>query len=243
MSRTVDAGTATEPVARRWARRLETSDRLEVAVGHYLVVVPHPDDEVLMTGGLLCRLARLGAAVDVVAATFGGGAYPHRIDHDTLATIRRAEQEAALSELGIPLDRLIALGYRDGAVAATEDLLAEHLVAHGRSDTTVVAPWRHDGHPDHDAIGRAAECAAERLGCPLWRSLFWTWHRGDPAPAAATVALEFGHLDLTPAEVASKREAIGRHESQFVTPDADPVLHDGLIAPVGWSREYYLIDR
>jgi LmbE family N-acetylglucosaminyl deacetylase len=35
-------------------------------------------------------------------------------------------------------------------------------IAHGREHRTPVAfttPWQHDGHPDHDAVGRAAELA------------------------------------------------------------------------------------
>jgi LmbE family N-acetylglucosaminyl deacetylase len=54
------------------------------------------------------------------------------------------------------------------------------------------APWRHDGHPDHDAAGRAATIASAAAGAPLLQYLVWAWHWADPegddppGPNAAT---------------------------------------------------------
>jgi SAM-dependent methyltransferase len=58
----------------------------------------------------------------------------------------------------------------DGQVVGHESELTGWLVdllGDGR-DTALVAPWRHDGRPDHEAAGRAAASAARRTGSQLW---------------------------------------------------------------------------
>jgi SAM-dependent methyltransferase len=58
----------------------------------------------------------------------------------------------------------------DGQVVGHESDMTRWLVdllGDGR-DTALVAPWRHDGRPDHEAAGRAAASAARRTGSQLW---------------------------------------------------------------------------
>ena len=44
--------------------------------GRAVIVAPHPDDEVLGTGGLLARLGRLGRELRLVAVTDGTASHP-----------------------------------------------------------------------------------------------------------------------------------------------------------------------
>ncbi len=53
------------------------------------------------------------------------------------------------------------------------------IVGDGRH-TLLVAPWRHDGHPDHEAAGRAAAAAARRTGARLLEYPLWLWHHTAP---------------------------------------------------------------
>jgi LmbE family N-acetylglucosaminyl deacetylase len=138
--------------------------------GPVLVLAPHSDDEALGCGGVIARLAPK-TAVHVLYATDGrlspagpdGGPAP---DADALVADRRAEAEAAMALLGVPADQLRFLGLRDGGLSADQDRL-EAAVA-GAIDAlrprTVFAPFRHDQHPDHLAMHRAAVRALARSG-------------------------------------------------------------------------------
>jgi hypothetical protein len=43
-----------------------------------------------------------------------------------------------------------------------------------------LATWRGDGHPDHEAVGRAAARAARFVGATLWEFPVWAWHWARP---------------------------------------------------------------
>lgn len=223
-----------------WADLLGASEPWDPPQVTTMVVVPHPDDESLSTGGLLARLSAAGVETLVVAVTDGDAAYPGEVGGDRLASIRREEQSRALAELGVRAEAHRRLGFDDGGVAAREselattigDLVLEHRVAH------VVAPWTGDHHPDHEAVGRAALAAARSHGVAVTFGLFWGLTLED-APSDASVASR--ELRLRPEEVDVKARAIAAHVSQ--TTDAvvpEPVLHDGDLAVTRWPSEYYL---
>ena len=94
-----------------------------------------------------------------------------------LAALRRAESAAALALLGAGEAPGIRLGLPDGGLAGREADLVEVACARSvRPDDVVVAPWSGDGHPDHEACGRAARSVAARvLEYPVW-----TWHWARP---------------------------------------------------------------
>ena len=71
------------------------------------------------------------------------------------------------------------------ALADAEAIVAARLVdLIGDGDGTLVAaPWRHDGHPDHEAAGRAAAVAARRTDASLVEYPIWWWHWGAPDDA------------------------------------------------------------
>ena len=206
--------------------------------GRYVVVAPHPDDEVLTVGGLIGRLITIGAEVIVVSVTDGGNAYPQLVGHDELAARRRREQERSLDRLGVAPGHRRFLSIRDGSIASQEDALVHALTELLEPTTTIVAPWTHDVHTDHEAVGRAAERAALQSGCTLWYSLFWAWHADD---LDAFDDVDLIAVELNADERNSKAEALCCHESQLAVNGGEPVLSPSALGPAEWTVEYFVL--
>ena len=185
-----------------WGRTFEPF-RLD-GCSRLVVVAPHPDDEVLGVGGLMVLAAARGVEVTVVAVTDGEASHPGSptLAPSHLSMLRPGESEAALTDLGVPLPTL-RLRVPDGGVADHEDEVARRLAAvvaapagPGRTDgsgrerdrgdpgdpaaTWVVTTWRGDGHPDHEAVGRAGAAACATTGARLVEHPVWTWHWATP---------------------------------------------------------------
>ncbi|PFG68510.1 LmbE family N-acetylglucosaminyl deacetylase [Propionibacteriaceae bacterium ES.041] len=189
-----------------------------------VVVAPHPDDEILGVGGLLHLLARSGVPVTVLAVTDGTAApAPAGWSAQELGVRRSAESERACALLGLPAP--LRLGLQDGAVTADEAVLVELIAGHLDQQTICLSTWPQDGHPDHDACGRAAARAAAGVGARLLSYPVWWWHWGrpddptGPRPAARRVALPADLQQL-------KAEAVAAFTSQLEPPGPgrDPVL-------------------
>lgn len=86
-----------------------------------LVLAPHPDDEVLAAGGAIQEHLRKQHLVKIILVTLGDGQrrgllLPKR-HFLRLGERRYRESLAALEILGVPRDRVIALGYPDRTLA------------------------------------------------------------------------------------------------------------------------------
>jgi LmbE family N-acetylglucosaminyl deacetylase len=189
-----------------------------------LVVAAHPDDEVLGAGGLL---ARIGDA-EIVAVTDGEASHPGSlaVDRGELAARRRRETEEALRRLGVGRPVVHRLGQPDGAVdeVALTGVLCELL----GPDRWCVATWRLDGHPDHEAVGRAAARACRARGARLLEYPVWTWHWARPGDERVPWQ-RCRRLPLSPAEQAAKRDAVAAFESQIRPLGPDPA--DAAVLP------------
>jgi LmbE family N-acetylglucosaminyl deacetylase len=161
---------------------------LDVAACPEIVVVAaHPDDETLGFGATATMLAELGVRVQVVSATDGGASHPTHslLQRHHLEQIRRSELHRAVGILGLPTP--VSLGLPDGELVTHEDRLADlltEILATRPPGTWCAANWRGDGHPDHEAVGRAAAAATRRTGAVLIEYPVWMWHwaqPGDPA--------------------------------------------------------------
>lgn len=152
-----------------------------------VVVAPHPDDETLGLGAAAAQLVASGIDVQVVSVSDGGAARsaPTPLQRIRLESTRRNELLRATSLLGI--SSVLSLGLPDGQLAEHEDELAD-LLAEILSDvapgTWCAATWRGDGHPDHEAVGRAAAQACARTGVALIEYPVWMWHWASPADPA-----------------------------------------------------------
>lgn len=242
-----EAGTSEE----RWRERSEWGQAqslpsLESTGADRLVVVAaHPDDETLAAGGLMAVAARSGLEVLVVLLTDGEASHPdspttrphelagRRVDESRQA-LRRLAAAGTLERLGLP-DGCVA-DHEDAVVTALVDIIAE------RGDRTLlVAPWRDDGHADHDAAGRAAGVAAHRTDATLWEYPVWMWHWCDPAGAPWA---DLHMLSLPEEDQQAKREAVALHRTQVAPLTAatgdEAVLHDGMLAHFRRPFEVFL---
>ncbi|MGK2881063.1 MAG: PIG-L deacetylase family protein [Mycobacterium sp.] len=148
-----------------------------------VLVAPHPDDETLGFGATAALLRKAGVDVLVVSVTDGGAASPDQspFDRTQLERRRRYEVRQATGILGLP--EPISLSLPDGRVAEYEDQLVGTLTDLLRSrpaGTWCAATWRGDGHPDHEAVGRAAARAAQAVDSALLEYPIWMWHWAEP---------------------------------------------------------------
>jgi LmbE family N-acetylglucosaminyl deacetylase len=201
-----------------------------------VVVAPHPDDETLATGGLIVAQRSRGVEVKIVAVTDGEMAYG---DTPGLGQIREAEQEKALAILGVPSADVIRLRLPDSSVENFESSLVAALEKLVSPNTRIVAPWRRDFHPDHEACGRAAEYVSKNMDAHLTSYFFWTWHRGTPE---LLVNLNLAAMPLHEEQLRAKCRALREHRSQFHWQQADPILPESLLAPARRAFEVFLAD-
>lgn len=214
-------------------------DTLLTPTGRTVILVPHPDDEALATGGLIARQRRNGRQVTVVAVTDGDAAYPDWNGVE-LARVRRREQLDALEVLGVGRPCVRRLEVPDGAVADHVGGIVDQLAELVGEDDVLVAPATFDWHPDHEACGRAAVHVSTRTGCRLLGSLFWAHHHPDHAPPEIRLVV----LPLTDDEVADRWKAVTCHESQLRhlgRSTADPILSPDVLELLGRSVEYYVL--
>jgi len=141
----------------------------------------HPDDEALLMGGTLARLAAEGHRVVLAVATDGeaGAAASSYRSAGGLASYRRSELERSAEVLGVA--RVVRFGFKDSgstgppadggfstlpvgeAAAPLVELLREE-----RADAlTIYDPAGGYGHPDHVQVHAAGTYAAARAGTPL----------------------------------------------------------------------------
>ncbi len=141
-----------------------------------LVMVPHPDDEVLCCAGLIARVLSEGGSVHLVYATHGDG-YREGVVAETREASpgpevfraygerRRRESLAVLRQLRVPDDQARFLGFPDGGLRA----LWEHRFQDERpyrSRTTAA-----DRPPYSDSPARGRSYTAEHLETELARAL------------------------------------------------------------------------
>jgi LmbE family N-acetylglucosaminyl deacetylase len=190
------------------------------AAGVVLVVSPHPDDETLAVGGLLHDLVTAGWRVRLASVTDGEAAYPAV---SGLGAVRRRELALALDRLGIADATVVhRLELPDGRVAQCQAALEARLAPLAAGVSWVLAPWRDDGHPDHEACGRAAAAVVARRGdgpirfFPTIRFFpVWAWQWAAPGSAEArTMLASAERRDLSPRALHAKRAALAAFASQ-----------------------------
>jgi LmbE family N-acetylglucosaminyl deacetylase len=200
-----------------------------------VVVAPHPDDEVLGCGGMLRWLSDAGIPFEIIAVTDGEASHAHsrRVDPAWLRVTRAHERVVALARLGLHGVRVHRLGFADAGVAPDEHLLGEELAEFCDDGTTIVVPWSADGHPDHEAVGRAGAWAAGKRDSGLWPVAIWANVRGEFTPAHVLHLGDFAER---------KRAAVAAFTSQIdalgADPEDGPVLSASDLRALVGSYEY-----
>ena len=127
--------------------------------GKIMVIVPHQDDELLLTAGVLYSAANAGLNPHVVMVTNGDyGCHDHSVGY-----ARLRETLAGVEMLGVPNEQVTFLGYADTGMPRAESFLAG---LYDETDENKV-------HPSH--------CGTETYGLPE-KPDFHAQHFGKPAP-------------------------------------------------------------
>ena len=226
-----------------------------------LVVLSHPDDESMGTGGLILRHTHQGIEVNLICLTRGEegwGGKPLGATKQDLPRIRTAELEAAAAALAINDYQL--WDYPDGGVEGSDQReITERIAAQiARLMPSAVVGWGPDGaygHPDHIATGRCTDAAVTAIPDALRPALY---HMAVDAAVAEFYRAALGlngldagslplvvqdHVDLafelTPEEVQMKLRAIDCHESQLERWRVELRNHPRLMQ-AGYGHEPYI---
>ncbi len=167
----------------------------------------------------------------VIAVTDGEASAPERAEE--LRSVRPRESARAAVALGMTPSLSYALGLPDGRVRAhdVEALLVPLL----QPGDLVLAPWAHDGHPDHDEVGRAAQYACTEVGARLLAYLVWAWHWAQPGELPWEKACR---VELDGAVARRKREAVQCFASQLTGPK--PILSSHAVQRLTRDFEVFL---
>ena len=145
-----------------------------------VLIAPHPGDEVVMCGGLLQLLDKLGHPVQLLSITDGSASHPgsRRWSAQRLSVFRPQESVEALRRLGLPLHHLqwIRGGFPDSALDEYETELTQFIARYLRPGDVLFSTWRNDGNVDHDAVGRASLLAAAQCQVPVYELAVRAWH-------------------------------------------------------------------
>jgi LmbE family N-acetylglucosaminyl deacetylase len=195
--------------AAQWAEWASQAPEWVPPSAHIVVVAPHPDDETLGAGGLICTCATIGTRVTVISVTDGEAACP---EVPGLDAIRRRELVSAMRELELAPSDIVRLGLPDGGLCTREVELAQSLVKCIPDGAIILAPFEFDGHPDHEAVGRACRHAARDRDLTLVRYPIWAWHRGSAELLMERRGVRF-MLGKRARE--AKKRALAEHRSQL----------------------------
>lgn len=185
-----------------------------------LAVFAHPDDESFICGGTLARYAARGSRITLICATRGEMGrrlgVPPVATRETLPRLREQELREACAALGIVDLRLLnlldkTLDYYDpldlaGRVAA--------VMQEVRPQVVITFHEKIGGHPDHDAIGRAACLAWERAGGGA-RLYYVLWQKhDDQLQRADATADQVTAVTVRGESAVAKMQAFRAHRTQ-----------------------------
>ena len=227
---------------------------MDVLLGTTILLVAHPDDEVIGFGALMQRMRR----PVVVFATDGAPrdeyfwkAYGSR---EAYAEIRKEEARAALAIVGaepVFLSDRVPGGIADQelyrrlpqAMGAVRDLVAQF-----RPDALLTLSYE-GGHPDHDSACFIAATVGRSIGIPVWEAPLY--HRDPDGTGAVQKFHELSgeevELKVEGEEMRRKVEMFHTYKSQKLTLDVfrpeverfRPVAnYDFTRPPTPWKLNY-----
>ena len=185
-----------------------------------LILAPHADDESLGCGGLIAASVADGVMPMVLILTDGSQSHPNSpsFPPDRLVATREQEALDAVVALGLPAQRLQFLRLPDAAAPTTGpafDLAVQAIldVARHNGAETILAPWEHDPHCDHEAAHLMAEAVSHRTGMTRWAYPVWGWTLPDehalPGPLPLGVRVDITQF------IPQKRQAVASHATQY----------------------------
>ncbi len=207
-----------------------------------LVICAHSDDQAIGAGGYIAKLAREGAEVRTIIASFGENSHPH-LKEKEVRTMRVLESKRADRILGG--SGVMFLGLREGKFekeCASRGLLPK-LVEHLKRfhPDIILTHSSDDPHPDHRAVHRLAldMRSGASSSCEVWTFDIWNlWNLKRRAPRAA--------IDIT-STFRRKLDAIVAFKSQkvaiitLIVPVYARAFFWGLRSHVRYAEGYYRV--
>ena len=184
---------------------------------------------------MIAAQCEIGVPVCIIAVSDGEAAY---VNFPDLAAVRRAEQRAAVSKLGVKGENIIRLALPDSGISLHENRLSDEIAAHINSQTLLVAPWPSDPHPDHEASGRAARIAARITGAQLVYYLFWAWHRNS---TESLRGIRLGRFEVSESLRVRRNATLACHRSQLERKDGEPILPQAYLVPARRHFETFIL--
>jgi LmbE family N-acetylglucosaminyl deacetylase len=218
------------------------------ASSRVMVVAPHPDDEVLAVGGLICTTCEAGAAICIIFLTSGdNNPWPQRAierrwrigetDRLRWGTRRHKEALQALAALNVSENAVCFLNYPDQGFTAmlmrADEKPADELarLIEEFHPTLLITPSLNDLHPDHSAAAAYIHQVIS-LGY-ISPDLQWFEYLIHSSNHQASMSGDIT-LALNHDQVARKRAAISCHKSQTA-------LRPGLLSFAERDEVYHLV--
>lgn len=194
--------------------------------GKLVVVAAHPDDETLGAGGLIHTVLTSSVRVHIVLCSAGEASHPSSPTHSPrlLEKIRLVEFSTALEGLAKNTRSGLLtwefLGLPDGKLLRHLAKIEKALHDACTDATALAAPFRADGHTDHEALGDLCATLAATHNIDLFEYPIWYWHWADPILENRWSS--WHSLPLDAAARAAKQTAMLCHWSQVSALSDEP---------------------
>ncbi len=163
----------------------------DAPLGSYLVLSPHPDDDIFGCGGIISKAAKNSQNVTTLHLTNGKN------------ITRKHEAEQASKILGSSITNF--LDYSDGnLVAESKSISIIKEIIEKTQPNIIFVPSLSDPHPDHNAT---CEILAKALESIDYRGEIWQYEVWQPLYANRLVTIDDA--------VTQKSTAIAAHKSQL----------------------------
>lgn len=155
-------------------RVLPSLDILDKAI---LIIAPHPDDETLGCGGLICRLCGKGNPPHIAILTHGEAS--HRgccsIDSNELGINRIRLAQNANSILGLSLENIRIFNYADGFVPQHDECGDLFRYIQSIKPEIILIPHWGEDWPDHINVKSMISEGRDR-NFEVYEYCVWTWY-------------------------------------------------------------------
>jgi LmbE family N-acetylglucosaminyl deacetylase len=160
---------------------------LEPLLGKTLIVVAHPDDEVIACGGLMQQMQQATVLFATDGAPRDEYFWKDYGSREEYAAVRRREAVEALSKVKAEpmfLSDLVAEGIADQELFRLLNMAFTRMQrVLGRNETDCLLTLAYEGgHPDHDAACFLTWLCGQKTGLPVWEApLYHRDSEGKPA--------------------------------------------------------------
>lgn len=155
---------------------MNSNNSLE-AFSHYksaLVLIPHPDDEIIGCGGILSYMNEIGIDINFLYITSGENGLKRNM-RDKNPYIREKEAALALTELGICDPIMDFLRVEDGNISSNLILVKDYIdrILFNNKIDLVFVPSYYEEHPDHFSIAEALSYT--KSGSEIMIAMYEVW--------------------------------------------------------------------